>query len=163
MTNFKDYFSQHADLYAQYRPTYPPELFSYLATLTPSHDWAWDCATGNGQVALGLMPYFQQIQATDASEAQINHGVRHHKIVYQVATAEQPPFADHSIDLITVAQAVHWFQLDLFYTAVQRVLKPGGAIALWGYGFCELPAASPAIAPLLDSFYQQVEPFWPPE
>ncbi len=163
MTTFKDYFSHHASQYAQYRPTYPPELFSYLATLTSEHDLAWDCATGNGQVALGLTPYFQQIQATDASQQQLEHGVRHSQIIYRVATAEHPPFADRSIDLITVAQAVHWFQLEVFYAAVQRVLKLGGAIALWGYGFCELPTANPAIAPLLAAFYQEVEPFWPPE
>jgi len=163
MIMFKDHFSQQPNQYAKYRPTYPEALFTYLVSLTPTHELAWDCATGNGQVALGLTPYFRQIQATDASPQQIAHGFAHPQITYQVALAEYPPFADRSIDLITVGQALHWFELDSFYAAVKRVLKPEGAIAIWGYGFCRLPEANPAVLSILAAFCQQVEPFWPPE
>src|SRR5690606_4114436 len=70
-TTFEDHFSQIAASYAQYRPQYPPTLYAYLAQNAPGRALAWDCATGNGQAALGLAAYFDQVIATDASAEQI--------------------------------------------------------------------------------------------
>jgi ubiquinone/menaquinone biosynthesis C-methylase UbiE len=162
-TSFKDYFSKQAADYAKYRPHYPATLFDYLANFTAQPNAAWDCATGNGQVALGLAPYFQQVYATDASLQQITQAFPHERIQYSVATAERSGLAPHSVDLITVGQALHWFDLEHFYQEVRRVAKPNGAIAVWCYGFCELPAASETVQQVLNGFYQLVEPFWPPE
>jgi ubiquinone/menaquinone biosynthesis C-methylase UbiE len=162
-TSFKDYFSKQAADYAKYRPHYPAALFDYLASITAHHDAAWDCATGNGQVALGLAPYFQHIYATDASLQQITQAFPQEPIHYSVATAEHSGLADHSVDLITVGQALHWFDLERFYQEVRRVAKPNGAIAVWCYGFFEIPTAPEAVQQVLKSFYQLIEPFWTPE
>jgi SAM-dependent methyltransferase len=131
--SFKDLFSKQAGAYAQYRPSYPGELFSYLASLTQHHERAWDCATGNGQAALGIVPYFKEVIATDASVEQIENAFPHPKIKYSVGLAEKSDLSSNSIDLITVATGVHWFHFDKFYAEASRVLKPDGVIAVWVY------------------------------
>ncbi|HEY9648272.1 MAG TPA: methyltransferase domain-containing protein, partial [Chroococcidiopsis sp.] len=108
MTTFNDYFSTQASDYAKYRPTYPEALFDYLAGLVTDHDAAWDCATGNGQVAVGLTPFFQTVYATDASADQITHAFPHPQIRYAVATAEASGLPSQSVDLVTVGLALHW-------------------------------------------------------
>lgn len=161
--DFKDYFSTQSKDYARYRPHYPSELFEYLASTTSQTDTAWDCATGNGQVAVGLTPYFQHIYATDASPQQVSQAFSHTAIQYSVATAEASGLPDQSIDLITVGQALHWFNLDAFYAEVRRVLKPQGAIAVWCYDYFELPQASDDLLQAIANFHDAIEPFWPPE
>jgi ubiquinone/menaquinone biosynthesis C-methylase UbiE len=130
---FKDYFSSQSKEYSKYRPKYPPELFEYLSSLVKEHNLAWDSATGNGQAALGLVPYFEKVIATDASESQISNANPHVKIEYRVAASENCGLEDNSIDLVTVATAIHWIDTDKFYSEVRRVLKPGGVIAVWNY------------------------------
>src|ERR1051325_10295174 len=122
MTTFKDNFSKQSDIYAIYRPHYPTGLYSYLASLTKSHKLAWDCGTGNGQAAIGLTDFYDRIIATDASEQQIKNAVVHQKISYHVSTAENNVIETNSIDLLTVANALHWFDFDVFYREVKRVL-----------------------------------------
>ncbi|MBF2026141.1 MAG: class I SAM-dependent methyltransferase [Oscillatoriales cyanobacterium C42_A2020_001] len=160
---FKDYFSNHADIYAQHRPAYPSELFDYLSCLVDRHHVAWDCATGNGQVAVGLAPYFNQVYATDASAQQLAHAIAHPQVMYSVATAEQTFLADQSVDLVTVGLALHWFNQELFYQEVRRVLQPHGAIAVWCYTDVELPTASPTLRDRLADFRQLVYPYFAPE
>ena len=159
--NFKDYFSRQASAYTKYRPHYPEALFAYLATLTVDHRVAWDCATGSGQAALGLTDYFEEIIATDASEKQIANAIEHSRITYLLAAAEETEIEADSLDLIVVAQALHWFDLDRFYAEVRRVSKPGGVLAAWSYSLLRL---TPALDSVLDNFYTEViGPFWPPE
>ena len=159
--NFKDHFSAHAQHYAKYRPHYPQELFEHLAAVTPAHERAWDCATGNGQAAHGLTPFFARIIATDPSESQIENATGHEKITYRVATADKTDIEPGSIDLVTVAQALHWFDLDGFYREVKRVLKPGGVLAVWCYNLLEV---SPEIDRQIGNFYENiVGPYWAPE
>jgi SAM-dependent methyltransferase len=158
---FKDHFSGHADDYAAYRPTYPPGLFAYLAGLAPARELAWDAGCGSGQAALGLAAHFARVVATDPSAEQIRHAVAHERILYKVEPAERSSLAPSSADLIVVAQALHWFDLDRFYGEARRVLKPGGALAAWCYG---LTRVSPEIDPIVDDFYRNVVgPYWPPE
>lgn len=109
------------------------ELFEYLSSLADKHQKAWDCAAGNGQAAHGLVPYFDEIIATDASESQIQHAKPHKKIIYKTATAEDSGIDSASVDLITVATAIHWLNTDLFYPEVKRILKKNGIIAVWTY------------------------------
>lgn len=158
---FKDHFSSHAAAYALSRPGYPPALFSQLATLAPSTHVAWDCATGNGQVAIGLAQHFERVIATDASAAQIEHAVAHERIVYRVEPAEATSLDTASVDLVTIGQALHWFDLDRFYAEARRVLRPRGLVVAWCYGRCTI---APDIDAIVDRFYAEiVGPFWPPE
>ena len=158
---FKDYFSTQSIDYAKYRPPYPRALFEYLASLTVSHEKAWDCATGNGQAALGLTPFFERVIATDASKSQLDHATEHEKIIYREATVEKTEIESESIDLVTVAQALHWLDLDGFYREAKRVLRPGGALAVWCYNLLEI---SPAIDQKIEEYYRDiVGPYWAPE
>ncbi len=158
---FKDHFSGHAAAYADARPRYPDELFAWLATLTAAHDSAWDCGTGNGQAALGLAAHYKHVIATDPSKEQIEKVFPHERISYRVAAAESPGLEPHSVDLVTVAQAVHWFDRPAFYKQVNQVLKPGGAIAVWCYGLCSI---TPEVDAPVQAFYTGgIGPYWPPE
>ncbi len=161
MSAFKDHFSAASDRYAAYRPDYPAALFAWLASLCAERDTAWDCATGSGQAALGLAPHFRQIVATDASAEQIAHAHPHPAVVYRVASAETSGLADHSVDLVTVAQAAHWFDLPRFYAEVTRVLKPAGVLAMWSYGRMVLPGEMDA--PFQHFYAETIGPYWPPE
>ncbi len=159
---FADHFAPVAASYADFRPTYPRELFAWLATLTPRRDLAWDCAAGSGQASVDLAGYFAQVVATDASRAQIDAAVPHPRIDYRVAPAEASGLAAASVDLVTVAQALHWFDLPAFYAEVRRVLRPDGALAVWSYGV--LAVEGKAIDALVQRFYHEtVGPYWPPE
>jgi ubiquinone/menaquinone biosynthesis C-methylase UbiE len=129
----KDLFSTQAAGYAKHRPSYPPELIDYIIGFVQETALAWDCATGNGQAAALLAPYFKKIMATDASEKQLLLAVSKENIAYLACTAEQTPFADNSFDLITIAQAYHWFQFNAFEKEATRVAKNGAVIAAWGY------------------------------
>jgi SAM-dependent methyltransferase len=159
--SFKDHFSGHASLYAKYRPDYPPELYSYLATLTPQREYALDCATGSGQAAVGLASYFERVIGTDGSVAQLQNAQAHERVLYVANMAEQPAFRDHSVDLVVAAQAAHWFDHDRFYREARRVLRPAGALAIWTYG---LASISPQVDAVVRDFYSRVVgDYWPPE
>jgi ubiquinone/menaquinone biosynthesis C-methylase UbiE len=161
MTDFKDHFSNHSAAYGQYRPLYPRALFQYLASLSPGRKTAWDSATGTGQAALGLTGFFDRVIATDASKNQIDQAIRHPAIEYRVAASEKTDITSQSIDLVVVAQALHWFDLRAFYLECQRVLKDQGVIAVWSYG---LHTISPEIDPIIKSLYEEVVgSYWPPE
>jgi ubiquinone/menaquinone biosynthesis C-methylase UbiE len=159
--DFKDHFSSNASNYSRFRPSYPAELYRYLATLTPNHDQAWDCATGNGQAAVQLAEHFKRVIATDASRRQIAAATKHNNIKYSVSPAEKTDIDSHSIDLVTVAQALHWFDLERFYQEVKRVLNPKGVIAVWTYNLFRI---NDDVDALIDSLYHNtLEGYWPPE
>ena len=115
MVAFKDHFSKQAADYAKFRPRYPQKLFDYLGSIAPSRELAWDCGTGNGQAAVGLATVFDHVIATDASEKQIENAQSHERVEYLVAPAENSGIKSGTVDLIMVAQAVHWFDLNRFY------------------------------------------------
>jgi SAM-dependent methyltransferase len=156
---FEDHFSHHAEDYAAHRPRYPEALFAHLISLAPGRERAWDCGTGNGQAAVGLAPHFREVIATDGSAAQIANALAHERVTYAVAPAEASGIDAGSVDLVTVAQAAHWFDLPCFYAEVNRVLKPRGVLAMWCYGLFRI---SPNIDPLLHRYYLDiVGPYWP--
>ncbi|MBL7815501.1 MAG: class I SAM-dependent methyltransferase [Saprospiraceae bacterium] len=130
----KDLFSKQAITYAQFRPNYPSELFDFVLQNTGNKQVAWDCATGNGQAAKVLAPHFEKVYATDMSQKQLDNAVKADNIFYSVGKAEKTDFTEGVFDLITVAQAIHWFDFEQFYTEVQRVAKPNATLAIWGYG-----------------------------
>lgn len=161
MLFMKDNFSQQAVAYAQFRPQYPEALVQTLLAHTNRLNQALDCGTGNGQLALQLAPYFQTIVATDISDAQLRNATPHPKITYQQSPAETLAFPDQQFDLITVAQALHWFDFDAFYPEVYRTLRDDGLFAAIGYAlFC----VDPAIDGILHQLYTDIlGPYWDEE
>lgn len=158
--SFQDNFSRQAEIYAKARPTYPDELFDYLASLCSEHKVCWDCATGNGQAAVSLSRYFNRIIATDASAEQIKNAVLKPNIEYWVTTSEESGLPSHSVDLITVATAAHWFNHEQFYKEVRRIAKPDGIIAVWAYSEVMV---SPEIDKVMEWFmYDFLADYWPP-
>ena len=158
---FKDYFSQDSASYSRYRPGYPDSLFSYLSSITTDHNLAWDCATGTGQSAVQLAQHFNTVIATDASESQISHAEKHAAVNYFVARAESSAIEANSLDLITVAQALHWFDLTAFTAEVDRTLKESGILAVWSYNLLTL---RPDIDELINELYSKIlNQYWPAE
>ena len=159
--SFKDHFSKQAADYAKFRPTYPQQLFEYLGNIAPSRQLAWDCGTGNGQASVGLATAFDRVIATDASEKQIANAQPHERVEYRAAPAESSGIASETVDLIMVAQALHWFDLDRFYDEVRRVLKKNSVLAASAYNLLHI---EPAIDEVINRYYYEVVgPFWPPE
>ena len=158
---FKDHFSKQAADYAIFRPCYPQELFDYLGSIAPSRQLAWDCGTGSGQAAVGLALVFDRVTATDASEKQITNAEQRERVEYRVAPAENSRIESGTVDLIMVAQAVHWFDLDRFYAEARRVLKSDGVLAASAYNLLHIEAAIDGVVNRY--YYEVVGSFWPPE
>lgn len=157
----KDNFSGHAADYALYRPRYPQAMYAYLLSLLNDKESAWDCATGNGQIAIELAKNFKKVWATDLSAKQLAQAPRYENIDYEVRHAETLLESDQKFDLITVGQAVHWFDLESFYANVTRALKKNGVIALIGYSVLETDGP---VNEIIHRFYKEiVSPFWDPE
>ena len=158
--DFKDHFSAQSAGYARHRPHYPPELFDYLAGLG-RRQLAWDCATGSGQAAIALAQHFDRVIATDASRAQVDAAIAHPGVSYRVATAEASGLETDTVDLVTVGQALHWFDIPRFFAEASRVLVPGGSVAAWCYELCTVsPECDAAVLRL---YSEIVAAFWPPE
>jgi SAM-dependent methyltransferase len=156
---FKDHFSNRAAQYATFRPHYPKSLFSYLATLCPHHEVALDCGTGNGQAAVEIAEHFSRVIATDPSSAQIQKATQRRNVEYRVARAEESGLPARSIDLVTAAQALHWFDAAAFFAEATRILKRDGAIAVFGYGDPLLD--TPPLQGILHEFNRgKLEPYW---
>ena len=158
---FADHFSGDSANYAKFRPRYPDALFDFLAGEAPARAEAWDAGTGTGQAAVGLARHFEHVTATDSSMSQIEMATPDPRVSYRVASAELSGLGDASMDLVSAAQAVHWFDRPRFWAEVRRILRPNGVIAVWTYVLFEI---SPEIDAVLRRFYSGiVGPFWPPE
>jgi SAM-dependent methyltransferase len=159
---FHDHFSDRAVLYSQFRPTYPDALFDWLSGLVTRHELAWDCATGSGQAAVGLAQRFDRVIATDASEKQIAMAQPSDAIDYRVATASDSGIDSSSVDMVTVAQAIHWLDRDEFYSEAGRVMRADGAIAIWCYG--DPVIDDPALNAIVHEYNRgTIERYWRPE
>lgn len=158
---FKDHFSTRSAGYAAFRPGYPDALFDWLATQCPARDVAWDCATGSGQAAIPLAGRFRRVIATDASRAQIEQAAEGSGVEYRVAPAEASGLEPRSVDLVTVAQALHWLERPRFYAEVRRVSRPGAIVAAWCYTSLRIGLELDRI--LLAFYDGTVGPYWPPE
>ncbi len=154
-------FHDYAAAYAAHRPTYPAELFDALAALAPARGVAWDCATGNGQAARALARRFERVVGTDVSWLQLAEAESAPGVAYACAAGEAPPLRSGTVDLVTVAQALHWLDHERFFAAVRRVLRPGGVLAAWCY---ELATVDPAVDAVVGRLYADVVgPYWRPE
>jgi SAM-dependent methyltransferase len=159
-TPYQDFFSRDSAAYAQFRPRYPPALFEWLASVCPRHTLCWDAGTGNGQAAVELARYFERVIGSDPSEKQLAHAISHPRVEY-LRGGETAGLPEAKVDLVTVAQALHWFDRARFWTEVKRVLHPGGVIAVWCYA---LQRVSPEVDRVINHFYREtVGPYWTPD
>jgi len=162
MSEFKDHFSGHADSYREARPTYPSDLFAWLAQQAPDTSFAWDCGCGNGQATVDLAQHFARVLGTDPSAKQIESAEARPNIEYRVEPAEQCSLGSAAASAVVVAQALHWFDHPRFYAEVKRVLKPRGLFAAWTYSDCSTGVA--AIDRAKDRLYNDLTGrYWPPE
>lgn len=159
--SFHDLFSDQASLYASARPLYPDDLFAFVSSQAPSRNCAWDCGAGNGQAATSLSKHFSQVFASDPSEEQIANAVPAENVFYSVQRAEQTNFPNHGFDAICVAQALHWFQFDEFFTEVRRVATTGAILAAWGYDSFSVSSAFDNAFKL--NVLDVIEPYWAPQ
>ena len=151
-----------ATSYATYRPQYPASLFAWLASQCRRNDLAWDCACGSGQATLSLAKHFELVIGTDASPTQLAAGKGDETTRFVVAVAQQAPIAEGSVDLVTVAQALHWFTGEVFFSEVRRVARPGCVFAAWTYGMPHI--ISENMERVVHEFIDgPLGPYWPPE
>jgi SAM-dependent methyltransferase len=153
-------FAQNSRAYALARPRYPAGLFEWIGGQSPGHDAVWDCATGSGQAAVSLAAHFARVDATDIAPTQVEHGMEHPRIRYSAQPAERTRFAPASFDAVTVAQALHWFDLPAFWAEVRRVARPGALFCAWGYAWFRY--GEEVEAALVDPVKALVEPYWAP-
>ncbi len=157
-----DHFSRVAEHYAHARPTYPLALFEWLALQSRTRDLAWDVGAGNGQASMGLARHFDHVVATDLSEEQLDRAPSHERVTYRTCEAHDSGLDNASVSLVTVAQALHWFDVDRFHAEARRVLRRGGLIAEWSYG--TFSAEDERVDRVLQQFYHDVVgPYWPAE
>ncbi|GAB4347233.1 MAG: class I SAM-dependent methyltransferase [Flammeovirgaceae bacterium] len=149
----KDNFSTQSDKYAKYRPTYPSDFFQFLYAHVQDKVNAWDCGTGNGQIAYELAKTFKHVYATDISQQQIDNALKAYNILYSVQPAEKTSFENELFDLIVVAQAIHWFDFDKFYAEVWRTAKDNALLCVVGYGKLEI---NEQIDNIISDFYENV-------
>jgi len=155
-------FSTVAREYATFRPGYPPELFAWLARIAPARDAVWDCGCGSGQASIALAEHFSTVYATDVAPEQIAAARPHRRVRYSVASAERSGLSAQSMDLVTVAQALHWFDVTAFYAEAVRVARPGAMLVVWNYPRPRFVDA--ALDRCFFAFYSEVVgPYWPPE
>lgn len=161
MSSSKDRFSTGSDAYQKFRPEYPPALYAYLWSQVPGRKRAVDAGTGNGQVAKVLAQQFEEVLAIDISAAQLEQAPALPNVHYQVGRIEDCQLPAASVDLITVAQAYHWFDFAAFAEVAGHLLKPDGRVAVWGYGLLRINST---IDNLLDHYDQKViGPYWDAE
>ena len=161
MAHFPDHFSSVAGTYAQFRPSYPPSLFDWIAAHAPPDAVVWDCAAGSGQATIPLAERFAHVTATDASATQVSHAPLHPRVTWRVAPAEDSGLDTHSVDIVTIAQALHWFDLERFWPEVRRVVRPGGLVVAWTYGNHRVD--DPALDQVMEHFSNVVVgSWWPP-
>ncbi|HEY0742666.1 MAG TPA: class I SAM-dependent methyltransferase [Chryseosolibacter sp.] len=154
----KDLFSSQSKAYAAFRPTYPADLYQFIFRHTQNFDCAWDCATGNGQVARDLSLRFKKVFATDISQQQLDEAFRAENIEYSISKAERTSFAAKQFDLITVGQALHWINTDEFYKEVKRVGRHGATLAVWGYSL--LTITEPLDIRFSEFYFNTVGKYW---
>lgn len=154
-------FSVRSAEYAASRPQYPAELFDYIIRECAGRDRAWDCGTGSGQAAVVLAEWFAEVEATDVSPQQIANARPHARVRYSVQPAERTAFADRHFSLVTVAQALHWFDFGRFWPEVHRVLQPGGVFAAWTY---TLPHLTAELDRIVDAkLLNLIKAYWAPQ
>jgi SAM-dependent methyltransferase len=157
----KDLFSTQSSGYAKFRPTYPAALFDWLAGIAPARGLAVDVGTGSGQAAVELGERFARVLAVDPSDAQLANATPHPRVTYRRGTAEATGADAGSADLVVASQAFHWFDHAKFFEEARRVLRPGGVLAVWCYGFAEITPEVDAV--VMELYEGYLGKYWEPE
>ena len=161
MKEVLDNFSAQPEIYKKFRPTYPKALFNEILQYVSERKLCWDCGTGNGQIAAELSKHFEKVYASDLSPQQIAQAEKRANIFYSSGRSEKTSFEDHIFDLVTVGQAIHWFDIQAFNHEVKRVVKNGGIVAFWGYS---LLGVDEGIDQKINEFYYDtVGKYWDKE
>ena len=156
-----DNFSTHGADYASFRPDSPQGIYDFLYAHVSRFDTAWNCGTGNGQIAAKLSEKFTRVYGTDISKDQLANAIQKDNITYCCERAEATSIPGGSVDLITVGQAIHWFDFDSFYKEARRVARPGALLAAWTYNLLRM---TPAINAVLDHLYLNItHAYWDKE
>ena len=151
-------FSEGSREYAVARPTYPDGLFRWIAAQCERQERAWDCGTGSGQAAAALAPLFREVHATDISAEQIAQAPPIGNVRYSVQPAESTDLPPAAVDLIVVAQALHWFRFGEFWPEVRRVAREGALFCAFGYDWFRTNDV--VERRLVTPFRSIAEPFW---
>jgi ubiquinone/menaquinone biosynthesis C-methylase UbiE len=156
------HFGEKSSEYLQYRPTYPDQLFQYLYGMTEEANLVWDCGTGNGQSAIALSHYFKKVIASDINQPQLDQAIKKDNIHYCCFSAENAALSDSIVDMITVAQALHWLDLEIFYQEVKRVSHQTSFIAAWCYS---LGTFQKEVDEIIQKLYADIlgDQYWPKE
>ncbi|HEY5923410.1 MAG TPA: class I SAM-dependent methyltransferase [Kofleriaceae bacterium] len=158
--SFADHFSTIASRYATYRPRYPQALAGALAERCTRRDLAWDAGCGNGQLSVALAEQFEEVIATEPSQAQIDAALAHPRVTYRKEPAEKSTLGNASVDLAVAAQAAHWFDWPGYVAEVERVARPGALVALVSYGILHVQGEAGRV---ITHYYRDVVgPYWPP-
>ena len=155
-----DLFSDKSDLYAAARPQYPQELYEFLASCVNTRERAWDCGAGNGQASIALAEYFREVYAIDVSDRQIANAIPKNNVFYLVQPAEKTNFPNAYFDAVTVAQALHWFDIERFWSEVKRVLKKGGIFSAWCYSWLSVSSSIDLV--IKEGILDIIESYWSP-
>ena len=164
----KDYFGydKQSESYDAFRPKYPNDLISKLASLALNKKVALDVGTGTGILAYPLSLVFDKIIAIDSSEKQLKIPQEKYshisKMIFKIGDAHKLiDSLEHNekVDLITVGQAFHWFDKDLFLSSCKSVLNTDGVVALCGYNMFKIINNS-ELQEVVDIFYNKVKPYF---
>lgn len=160
-----------SEIYSSARPTYPQELFDYLFEYhnrhSASREIAVDVACGPGEATHPLVGHFDKVIGTDSSQVMVKKASeKYPEITFEVSKAEtfshELGLDLHSVDLIIVAEGIHWFDLSKFFAEAHRALKPNGTLAYWGYCDSSIVGHPDATKTLIEFSYgdKYLGPYW---
>ncbi len=129
-------FDSKGNVYSKARPSYPDALFSFLLAerVINKETVAADIGSGTGIFTIALSQFVNFVFAVEPNNDMRVKAEEKYKTIANItsinATAESTSLPDNSIDLVTVAQAFHWFDRVVFKHECKRILKPNGKVVL---------------------------------
>jgi len=159
-------FQSQGNDYSKFRPDYPSEIFETIITFAKDNnpnaefEVAVDMACGAGEATKHLVPYYKIIYGIDVSSSMLENAPKHPNINYSIGAVEATKLPNESIDLVLVAQALHWFDFEKFFIELDRILKPGGTFAVIGYPLNRFSNNTLANEVIQKFFYQTLEGCW---
>lgn len=137
MASFQPKFGHAAEEFQRYRPDYPAALYDHILAQVSeqSRGCAMDLGAGTGRVTAHLLPYFREVISVEPDRGMAAKIVeRFPQAMVREATVEDHVQPAESVDLITIANALHWMEADRVFANTRVWLRPGGILAV-----CDLP------------------------